>query len=189
MGGFSNISNGLGTVLNANNASFDGTIQGGILSTNGQLWIGSTALNVGNTNVNVGTITSPLGTITVGYSSPNITLDVALGGMVWTDVTTATQALSVENGYFTDRGGGVTYTLPATAVLGAIIKIDGKLGITTVAQNAGQQIRFSSSLTTVGVIGSIVGTNVGDCVTLRCSTAGASTVWVVENSTGNWTIN
>jgi len=47
------------------------------LITNGQLWIGSTALNAGNTHINVGAITSPNGTLTIGYSSPNITLDLA----------------------------------------------------------------------------------------------------------------
>lgn len=113
---------------------------------------------------------------------------VNASGMPWTDVTTATQALSVNNGYFTDRSAGVTYTLPATATLGDVIKIDGKLGITTVAQNANQAIRMSGSISTTGVGGSIVGTNVGDCVTLRCSTAGASTIWIAENFVGSWTV-
>jgi hypothetical protein len=44
------------------------------LATNGQLWIGSTALNGGGTHVNVGTITSPDGSFQIGYTSPNITL-------------------------------------------------------------------------------------------------------------------
>jgi hypothetical protein len=44
------------------------------LATNGQLWIGTTALNAGGTHINVGTITSPGGSVTIGYSSPNITL-------------------------------------------------------------------------------------------------------------------
>lgn len=46
------------------------------LVTNGKMWIGSTATNVGGTHINVGTLTSPNGTITIGYSSPNITLDL-----------------------------------------------------------------------------------------------------------------
>lgn len=46
------------------------------LITNSQLWIGSTALNAGGTHVNVGTLTSPDGSITIGYSSPNITLQI-----------------------------------------------------------------------------------------------------------------
>ncbi len=47
------------------------------LSTNGQLWIGTTSANVGGTHINVGSLSSPLGTLSIGYSSPNITLDVA----------------------------------------------------------------------------------------------------------------
>lgn len=112
----------------------------------------------------------------------------ATNAMTWTDVTGATQTLAVGNGYFTDRGGGVTYTLPSTAALGDIIKIDGKLGLATIAQNANQAIRVGSALSTTGVGGSVAATNVGDCMTLRCSTAGASTIWVAENFVGNWTV-
>lgn len=108
--------------------------------------------------------------------------------MTWTDVTGATEALAVSNGYFTNRGAGVTYTLPATAALGDTIKIDGKLGLTTIAQNANQAIRVSSSISTTGVTGTVVGTNLGDCITLRCSTAGASTIWIAENFVGNWVV-
>ncbi len=46
------------------------------LATNGQMWIGSTALNAGSTHINVGSITSPDSSVTVSYSSPNITLVV-----------------------------------------------------------------------------------------------------------------
>lgn len=106
----------------------------------------------------------------------------------WTDVTGATQTLVVGNGYATDRGGGVTYTLPATAAFGDEIKIVGKLGLTTIAQNANQAIRFGSSITTTGVGGSATGTNVGDCVSLRCITGGTSTIWIAESFVGNFTI-
>lgn len=51
------------------------------LLTDGQMLIASTALNGGGSHVNVGTITSPLATISVGYSSPNITLDVVSSGI------------------------------------------------------------------------------------------------------------
>lgn len=43
------------------------------LATNGQIWIGSTALNAGGTHINVGAITST--TLSVGYSSPNIIIN------------------------------------------------------------------------------------------------------------------
>lgn len=128
------------------------------------------------------------------FSSTNFSVDVngfvtlSNNGFTWTDVTSATQTLAVSNGYITDRGGGVTYTLPATASLGDVIKIDGKLGLTTIAQNANQSIRMSSAISTTGVGGSVAGTNVGDCITLRCTTAGASTIWIAENFVGNWTV-
>jgi len=109
-------------------------------------------------------------------------------GFPWTDVTVATQNLAVNNGYVTDHTN-VTYTLPATAALGDTIIIVGKLGITTIAQNAGQQIIFSSASSTVGVTGSAIGTNVGDCCTLICITIGTNTVWRAKSFVGNWNIS
>jgi len=66
------------------------------LLTNGQLWIGSTALNVGDTHVNVGTITSPNGSVTIGYSSPNITLQ-ASGSVATTYQANSGVAVPVAN--------------------------------------------------------------------------------------------
>ncbi len=71
---------GLETVTYTDNMSFDGTARGGAMTTNGELWIGSTA----GRHVKKGSITSPNGTITIGYSSPNITLDLA-GGSIGVD--------------------------------------------------------------------------------------------------------
>ena len=82
--GFSVISGDqFGIVVRANNASFDGTKRGGVMSTDGQLWIGSSI----TPRVKVGTITSPLGTVSIGYSSPNITIDIAGGGAAISQVT------------------------------------------------------------------------------------------------------
>lgn len=84
MGGFSSIS-GSETIMFADNASFDGTKRNGAITTNGQLWVGSTV----SPHVQVGGITSPNGTITVGYSSPNITIDTPAphDGMVYANST------------------------------------------------------------------------------------------------------
>jgi len=290
------------------------------LQTNGQLWIGTTSVNVGGTHINVGSLTSPNNTITIGYSSPNITLDlqgggeaidsiavqtgtspvvptfaglityngavvaagtnpvrtngtavntmalevqisqalaaadatkiglsnfstagfavaatgfvtlvtsvaqlftantgtatpssnnlnvlggggiqtagsgatltiaVSGGGFTWTDAVNATYTLAVQNGYVTDRGGGVTYTLPATAALGDTIKIVGKLGLATITPNANQQILMGSLSGAVGATGTAVSTNVGDCIELICITAGASTVWRSDNWVGSWNL-
>lgn len=80
MKGFSGV-NGQEDFVFADNASFDGTQRNGGLQTNGQLWVGATTPNVGGTHINVGTITSPLGTLSIGYSSPNITIDTVGGGV------------------------------------------------------------------------------------------------------------
>lgn len=66
---------GAETITFTDNMSFDGTERGGAMTTNGELWIGSTALP----HVKKGAITSPMGTLTVGYSDPNITIDMAGG--------------------------------------------------------------------------------------------------------------
>lgn len=271
MAGFANDSTGQ-EVVYANNVDFTGnTNVVGQFTTNAQLMIGSTA----SPHIQMGTITSPLGTVTIGYSSPNITLDIAGGAVAiekinmqtgttpivpsggaitfngatvaagthpvrtdgtgpntmalevqisqalastdatkiglsnfnstqfsvdangfvssiggsfaWVDVTGATQTISVQTGYVTDHTN-VTYTLPASASLGDQFRIVGKLGITTIAQNANQQILVGSASSTVGIGGSVAGTNVGDCMWLVCITSGASTVWRAESFVGNWTV-
>lgn len=73
MSGFEN------DVVYAKNADFTQTdnqapAEANGLATNGQLWIGTTAVNAGGTHVNVGTLTSPNSSVTIGYTSPNITL-------------------------------------------------------------------------------------------------------------------
>jgi hypothetical protein len=152
--------------------------------------VGSVAKVVTEASNQLGTATITAGTgITITPTANTITIaSTNASGFPWTDVTGATQTLAVNNGYVTDHAN-VTYTLPSTAALGDTIKILGKLGITTIAQNAGQQIIFSSADSTVGVTGSAVGTDESDCVELICSTAGASTVWTAFNFVGNWTIN
>lgn len=116
-------------------------------------------------------------------------LGVATGPVAtWTDVTGATQQLAVANGYITDRGGGVTYTLPATAALGDVIEIVGKSGIATITPNANQQIIISTVSGTVGVTGTAVGQNAASSIVLKCITAGASTVWRGLVTSDNWTL-
>ncbi len=90
--------------------------------------------------------------------------------------------------YFSDISVGVIKLL-APLNQGDEIRIVGKLGITTVTPNANQQIIMSSASGTVGVTGTIVGTNQKDCVDLICTTAGANTVWTSANFVGNWTVN
>ncbi len=75
----------------------------------GQMLIGTTAPNAGGTTINVGTITSPLGTISVGYSSPNITLDVTGGAnpIEKINVQTGTSPIVPSSGSITFNGAVV----------------------------------------------------------------------------------
>lgn len=153
------------------------------LATNGQLIIGSTAGAPAAATLTAGT------GIAITNGSNSISIAVTAGGFSWIDVTGATQALVANNGYITDRAGGVSYSLPATGVLGDTIHIVGKSGLATITQAAGQQIFVGASSSTVGVTGTAVSNNAGDCLTLVCITAGASSVWRANSVVGTWTLN
>lgn len=151
--------------------------------------VGSVATVVTESGDKLGTATITGGAgITITPSANAIQISTSGGGFTWTDVTGTTQTLAVSNGYVSDNAGTVTFTLPASASLGDCIKIVGKLGAWTIAQNANQQICVGNTNSTVGVGGSVSSTNLGDCITLRCITAGASTVWRAESTMGNLTI-
>lgn len=106
-------------------ASFFASESNGLIN-NGQLWIGSTALNAGGTHVNVGTLTSPDSSIIFGYSSPNITAVVnttivkdlhitpfivssagLINGASYTNIQAALDAANT-------AGGGIVYVQPGS---------------------------------------------------------------------------
>lgn len=152
------------------------------VATNGQLIIGSTGLSP-----QINTLTAGTG-ISISNGAGSITINGTGGALTWTDVTGATQTVVASNGYLADRGGGVTFTLPASATIGDVFRIVGVQGSWTLAQNANQQIKYGSTATTVGAGGSLASTNAGDCVELVATNTSASTVWRVISSIGNITV-
>lgn len=152
------------------------------LATNGQLIIGSTA------GVPAAATLSAGAGISITNGSNTITIATSGGSLTWTDVTGATQTIVAENGYLADRGGGVAFTLPASGTIGDTFRIVGVQGSWTLAQAAGQQIKFGSSATTVGVTGSLASANAGDCIECVATNTSASTVWRVMSSIGNITV-
>lgn len=78
------------------------------LVTDGKLWIGSTALNVGGTHINVGNITST--TLTVGYSSPNITIETNGTGNPIEQITVDNSTFPGTNPVLPTVSGNVTIT-------------------------------------------------------------------------------
>jgi len=78
--GFSSVT-GDETIMFADNASFDGTQRGGKMTTNGQLWIGSTA----SPHVKLGNLTSTNSSVTITNGSG--TINLAAGGAIATIYT------------------------------------------------------------------------------------------------------
>lgn len=141
------------------------------LFTNGQLWIGSTALNAGLTHINVGNITSPNNSITVGYISPNITLTVTGGSTVGTTITGDTGgALSPTLGNWNILGGpGVTTTgSGSTLTINSTIFTD--TGALTMAVDNGY---FATAAGTYNLPATAAQ---GELITIVCDTAGAVVV-------------
>lgn len=164
---FSGSTNGC---LTGTNADFSQSATVGatanILDTNGEFWIGSTALNAGGTHINVGTITST--SLTVGYTSPNITIE-ALGTFPYvypvvypyfalsTDYyiavdTSSARTIELPNApsgkkvyIIKDRVGSaaafnITITTP-----GGIVLIDGATSYTIAANYGAVQLLFNGS--------------------------------------------
>lgn len=105
MPGFDSDTVGGGGTLFATNVDFTGSsfTQGSPqVTANGQLLIGSAAVP----QIRVGTLTSPLGTLSIGYSSPNITIDLAGG-------STGVDSIAVD----TTTGAGTNPVLPTGAGL------------------------------------------------------------------------
>lgn len=105
MAGFEN------DVMVSKNINFDGFAAKphlGIINAAGKLPIGT-----GNTSptpeILAGSITSPLGTLTIGYSSPNITLDLAGG-------SAAIERIAVQTGTSPILPGGGTITINGATV-------------------------------------------------------------------------
>jgi hypothetical protein len=149
--------------------------------TNGQLLIGSTGADP--------VAASIIGTsgITVTNGAGSITLAGTASSIGWNVVTT-NQAMVPESGYVANSGSPLTFTLPTTAAVGtALAAINFNTGGFSIAQNASQNIRVGSSVSTTGTGGSVSSSAQGDSIYLVCVVANTS--WVtVGGVQGNLTI-
>lgn len=151
--------------------------------TDGQIIIGDTS-----GTPTPATLTAGSG-IGIDNAAGAITINSIGGGVTWTEVTGTSSALAINNGYIANNAGLVTLTLPATAVIGSVIRVQGKgAGLWRIAQNAGQTIHFGASDTTTGAAGYIEATQRYDSVELVCITA--DTDWAVLGAPqGSLTVN
>lgn len=135
-----------------------------------------------------GAITSLDASVTVTLGAGTIDLSVAGGsGFSWSEDTTTSIALAVDQGYISTNASPVTATLPATAALGSYIRVlSNGTGLVTIAQNSGQTVHFNGSSTTTGVAGSLTAVAQYASIELLCTVA--NTTFVVVGSVGNWTV-
>lgn len=134
---------GLETVTFTDNMSFDGTKRGGAMTTNGELFIGSTSLP----HVRKGSITSPLGTLSIGYSAPNITLDLNGGGQSVQHLTgdTGGQLNPTANNFniYGKKAGSVVQ----------VMEVDGTVSTLSVENRTWQTQYVVDTVTTPGLRG------------------------------------
>ncbi len=167
-------------ILSADNVNFSGsnpTI--GEVTTDGELLIGSTA----SPNIRVGTLISPNSSITIGYSDPDITLDVDKSTVFpWTDENSSFTAVAY-NGYFCT--GNHTSTLPASPAQGDVISIVRATGGGWVIQaNTGQTITVGASSSSSA--GTATSNSTGDSMTLVYRDT--SNTWFATSVIGTWTL-
>lgn len=155
----------------------------GATGTNGQLLIGSTA-----GNANWASLTSTGGSVAFTTGANTLNLE-ANGSVMWTAMSTS-GALAVNTARFNTLAGTLlTATLPATAVVGSVIYLQGTeagSGGWKIAQNASQNVQLCSTSTTVGTAGYVASTSNSDGIQLLCVVA--NTTFQVIGAVGNITI-
>jgi len=153
------------------------------VGSNGQVLIGATAADPA-----FATLTSTGGTITFTTGANTLNLEADSGGLVWTVITGASQALVKSNGYFANNAGTISFSLPGTAAVGDTFTVAGMNNATgwTITQAAGQTMHFGTYNTTTGVSGSLSSTAIYDTIRFVCNIA--NTDFVVVQSIGNITV-
>ena len=107
-----------------------------------------------------------------------------LAGQTWVTSSSTTITLASNTSYVLTGSSAVGTTLPASPAQYDMIKIIVNTAqIVTITINSGQTLRFGQTAYTT----SLANTLQGDVINMRCTTAGADAVWIVESGVGNWT--
>lgn len=130
---------------------------------NGQIVIGATGAQP-----QVASLTEGTGiTITEGPNSIVIAATAGGGGLTWSVIAGTSQSAAVNSGYIPSDVGLTTITLPASAMAGSVISIQGEGSGGWLIQAPGAQIiRVGSSPSSAG--GSVASANRYDAITLVC---------------------
>lgn len=117
----------------------------------------------------------------------NPTINATGGGLTWSAITGASQAMSVNNGYFANRAGLITFTLPTTSAVGDMVAVNNinTAAGWTITYTTNQQIFIGNTSATL-TSGSLASTALGDTVILVCSSANLT--WRTVSIVGNITV-
>ena len=125
-------------------------------------------------------------TVAGNPATNTLTINSSSTGFTWSEITSPTQTIAVQNGYVVNRPAGVAFTLPATANMGDTFIILPLSGLWSISQNPGQIIYVGNDNTTIGIGGSISATQAGDSVEVVCMQNNIS--FRVKDSMGNLTV-
>lgn len=124
---------------------------------------------------------TPTRVIEVGGSSPNN----PGSGVAWEESTESPIAAQANTGYLLTANSLQLIALPVSAGVGDRLSVVGVgSGLFRITQGAGQQVRFNSSLTTLGVTGRVDALDQGCSIELVYGSDG----WLVMDSSGNFEV-
>jgi hypothetical protein len=127
-----------------------------------------------------------VGNVTFTYDDAGGVISAIVPNITWS-IVTEDGNLTINTGTLANKGTLLTLTLPATAVVGSVVRVNGmNAGLWKIAQNANGVIHFGNANTTTGVSGYISSTLTYDAVELVCTVA--NNEWVVVSSVGNITV-
>lgn len=205
MAGFSSIEgNTFGSVMYADNASFDGTPRNGVISANGELWIGAnSAPYVRKNTLTAGTgisITNGAGSITIANSSPGSALTITgnTGGAIspsagnWNLVTANTTVQIAGSGSTLTQDFNLTNLLlgvPGTSIAGAVGNVSlGKTALSALSSGTGNTAIGEGALntTTVQTSNTALGYfSLNACTNSSNTAVGAFSLWQLTNAGSN----
>jgi len=205
MAGFSSIQgNVFGSVMYADNASFDGTPRGGVMSANGELWIGAgSAPYVRKNTLTAGTgisITNGAGSITIANSSPGSALTITgnTGGAIspsagnWNLVTSNTTVQIAGSGSTLTQNFGLANLLIGVSGISISSATDnvslGQTALSALSSGAGNVAVGKLSLNTVsaGSSNTAVGySSLNACTNSLNTAVGAFSLQTLGNAGNN----
>lgn len=100
-----------------------------------------------------------------------------------TVIVTTSITMSPNTQYIIQAAAPVNLLLPATSIVGDVIRIIGDSNLWTITQAAGQQISYVGFDTTLGVAGSVASLQGSDCAELIC--VAGNTRWTIFNGSAN----